>query len=157
MIDRESLYRQFHPKVLGYVRTRVAPEDAEDVAADVFVRIYANLDGYDPGRASLSTWIYTITHNAVIDYGRARKNTPLPLEDYAGNLTAEQTNGMDDLLEDLSKALEKLTQVQRDVVILHYYFGLRHQEIAERLHLSPANTRKICSLALAALRKNMSL
>ena len=43
--------------------------------------------------------------------------------------------------------------MQRDVVILHYYFGLQHTEIAQKLHLTPANTRKICSLALGFSEK----
>ena len=79
----------------------------------------------------------------------------LSLEEHLEYLT-EDTPVRDDALEALSEALEKLTPVQRDVVILHYYFGLQHTEIAQKLHLTPANTRKICSLALAALRKNMN-
>ena len=156
MTDGEKLYRDFHPKVLGYVRAKVSPADVEDVTADVFVKVYANLDRYDTQRGSLSTWIYAITRNTVIDYWKGQQNAPLSLEDHLEHLTAESACGLDDRLEDLSQALDTLTVVQRDVVILHYYFGLQHAEIARRLHLTPANTRKICSLALASLRKNFS-
>ena len=155
MVDGERLYREFYPKVLGYVRSKVSPSDAEDVTANVFVKVYANLERFDEEKASLSTWIYTITHNTVIDHWKRQGKAPLSLEEHLEYLT-EDTPGRDDALDMLSEALDKLTPVQRDVVILHYYFGLQHTEIAQKLHLTPANTRKICSLALAALRKNMN-
>lgn len=154
MVDGETLYREFYPKVLGYVRSKVSPSDAEDVTANVFVKVYANLERFDEEKASLSTWIYTITHNTVIDHWKRQEKAPLSLEDHLEHLT-EEARG-DDMLQTLSEALESLTAVQRDVVILHYYFGLQHREIAQKLRLTPANTRKICSLALAALRKNMN-
>lgn len=156
MVDGEKLYQEFYPKVLGYVRSKVSPSEAEDVTANVFVKVYANLERFDEQRASLSTWIYTITHNTVIDHWKRQKKAPLFLEEHLEYL-AEEAADMDGSLEALSEALEKLTSVQRDVVILHYYFGLQHTEIAQKLRLTSANTRKICSLALAALRKNMNL
>ena len=152
MVDGEKLYEEFYPKVLGYVRSKVSPSDAEDVTANVFVKVYANLERFDEQRACLSTWIYTITHNTVIDHWKRQERAPLSLEEHLEYLT-EDSPGRDDALEALSEALEKLTSVQRDVVILHYYFGLQHAEIAQKLRLTPANTRKICSLALASLRK----
>ena len=153
MVDGELLYQQFYPKVFGYVRSKVGPEEAEDVTADVFVKVYANLEGFDQERASLSTWIYTITHNTVIDHWKKQERAPLSLQEHLEYLPAEGSEAMDEELQALSQALEKLTDVQRDVVLLHYYYGLRHQEIAQKLRLTPANTRKICSLALASLRK----
>lgn len=156
MMDQESIYRAYHPKVLRYVRTRVSPADAEDIAANVFVRVFASLEKYDARRGSLSTWIYAITRNAVIDHWKAVQNAPLSLEEHEERLTAEQAAGMDEQLEALADTLETLTPVQRDVVTLHYYFGLRHAEIAQKLRLSPANVRKICSLALMDLRKKLA-
>ena len=156
MVDGEKLYREFYPKVLGYVRSKVSPSDAEDVTANVFVKVYANLEHFDEQRASLSTWIYTITHNTVIDHWKRQESAPLSLEEHLEYLSEDAAPEMDDTLQALSEALEKLTPVQRDVVILHYYYGLQHSEIARKLHLTPANTRKICSLALTALRKNMN-
>ena len=157
MVDGEKLYREFYPKVLGYVRSRVNPSDAEDVTANVFVKVYANLERFDEQRASLSTWIYTITHNTVIDHWKRQESAPLSLEEHLEYLTEDAAPEMDDTLQALSEALEKLTPVQRDVVILHYYYGLQRSEIAQKLRLTPANTRKICSLALATLRKKMNL
>ena len=156
MVDGEKLYQEFYPKVLGYVRSKVSPSEAEDVTADVFVKVYANLERFDEEKASLSTWIYTITHNTVIDHWKRQEKAPLSLEEHLEYLT-EDAPGRDDALHMRSEALEKLTSVQRDVVLLHYYFGLQHSEIAQKLRLTPTNTRKICSLALAALRKNMNL
>ena len=151
MIDRERLYKEFYPKVAGYVRYKVSPGEAEDVISNVFLKIYSNLDSFDESKASLSTWIYSITHNTVVDHWKREVKRPLSLDDHLCHISGQ--GNMDDMLQALTDALGKLTEIQREIVILHYYSGLQHTEIAEKLNLSPANTRKICSLALESLRK----
>ena len=157
MMEREAIYRRFHPKVMTYVRNRVDPMDAEDVAADVFVKVYGNLPRFDSQKGSLSTWIYSITRNTVIDYWKCRNHASLSLEEHPEHLTEEEALGMDGKLDALSEALSELSPVQRDVVILHYCFGLKHTEIGAKMGLSPVNTRKICSLALSSLRNNLRI
>lgn len=154
MIDSDLLYREYYPKVSGYVRARVpAREDAEDIVSGVFMKVFSNLDRYNPQRASVSTWIYAITRNAVIDYFNRRKQAAITIENLL-NRVDEQSPGVDDeLLENLNRALGALTETQRDAIILRYYFGLGHKEISVKLGVSYINARKICSLAVAELRK----
>lgn len=58
-------------------------EVAEDLTADVFLKVLSNLDSYNPARGgSLSTWIYAIARNAVADYRKkAYVNRESPIDD----------------------------------------------------------------------------
>lgn len=71
---QERIYIEFKNRVTGYVRGKISnAHDVEDIVSDVFVNVFNDLKCYDESRASLSTWIYTITRNTVIDYFRTSK------------------------------------------------------------------------------------
>lgn len=155
-IKKESLYRDFYPKVRGYVLSHINQKsEAEDLVSSVFVKVYASLESYDSQKASLSTWIYTITRNTVIDYIKKQKLTFALFENMADCAEKDMSFADGDMLERLSEELERLPQLQRNIVILHYYFELSHKEIAKKVKLSYAGTRKQCSLALAELRRRL--
>ena len=152
-MDKEAIYKEFYPKVSAYIGARLQNQaDSEDVVSEVFVKVYAGLERYDESRASLSTWIYTITKNTLINHYAKQKNKPLPLEDYTDGLVVKD---MDPMLDALAEALTELDGMQRDIVILHYYYGLSHMEISQKMGLSHANTRKMCSIAIGKLRQKL--
>ena len=67
--EREALYTAYSEKVRGYVFGKVANRhDAEDLVSDVFLKAYEKYPTFDADRASVSTWLYTITRSA----GRSR-------------------------------------------------------------------------------------
>ena len=92
--EREALYTAYSEKVRGYVFGKVANRhDAEDLVSDVFLKAYEKYPTFDADRASVSTWLYTITRNTVIDYFRThRPGVELPddLPDAAGIDDGEQ-------------------------------------------------------------------
>ena len=74
--QHEKIYNAFYGKVMGYIRARINRKaEAEDLCADVFEKVYTRIDQYDKGKSSLSTWIFTITRNTVIDHYRRTKPT----------------------------------------------------------------------------------
>lgn len=156
-IEREEIYLEYYPKVEAYVKSRIShPQDAEDVISEVFLKVYAALERYDEKKAELSTWIYTITHHTVVSFyekkrSQSRVVSMEKLDDLA-EIPCIVPKDSDCLLEELADALEALPKRQRDIVILHYYFGLGHKEIAKKTKLSYANVRKQCSLAVGKLR-----
>lgn len=86
--EREALYTAYSEKVRGYVFGKVANRhDAEDLVSDVFLKAYEKYPTFDANRASVSTWLYTITRNTVIDYFRTHRpgvELPHDLPDAAG-------------------------------------------------------------------------
>ena len=76
--DGGFIYTQYRDKVFGFVRSKIVNQtEAEDIVQTVFLKVYSNLDKYDETKASLSTWIYTITRNTVYDYLKEKRGHPV--------------------------------------------------------------------------------
>lgn len=150
----ERVYIEFKDKVTRYVRGKIGSEhDSEDVVSDVFVKVFNGLSDFDENKASLSTWIYTITRNAVIDYFRASKQLCELPEELCSEDETEQNIINTEMLERLADALERLDERERDVIVLHYYGGRTLKDIARTMGISYSYIKLIHSNALKALRK----
>ncbi len=76
MPDFESLYGQYFPKVYNYIYYRLLNRDqTDDLVSEVFTRIFENLDAYDETKAKLSTWIFAITKNALLNEMHRKRPT----------------------------------------------------------------------------------
>ena len=150
MFTAEQIYLQYHGKVRAYVRGKVQdPHDVEDLVSAVFMKIVQKLDSYDPAKAAVSTWVYTITRNTVTDHFRTRR-TLVALEDYM--VAAQPTELTDDALDSLAEALLALKERERDLIVLHYYTGHTLKETAEMMGMSYINAKVIHKKALESLR-----
>ena len=133
----ENLYREYQPKVMAYIKARLPQqEDAEDLCADIFLKLLQRFPEYDKARASLSTWIYTITHNAVVDYYRTHRPSAEIPENFRAEDDLEGAGLRRETLDELAAALRGLPEEQRTIIVLHYYHGLTLMEIASRMRLT---------------------
>ena len=155
MLSKDEIYIQYRDKVFGYVKNHVnSIEDAEDITSDIFVKIYSKLDTYDESKASLSTWIYSMTSNTVIDFYRTNhihSEIPEDLTDEGSSVEDEVLTG--ESLELLAQALEQLPQELVDIIVLRYYKGLTLQEVAKKMNLSYGVTKLRHREALGKLRE----
>ena len=150
MTNAEQIYLQYHDKVRAYVRGKIQdPHDVEDLVSAVFMKIVQKLDSYDPEKASVSTWVYTITRNTVTDHFRTRR-TLMALEDYMADEAPEELN--DGVLDSLADALLALKEKERSLIVLHYYTGHTLKEVAEMMGMSYINAKVIHKKALESLR-----
>ena len=150
MITAEQIYLQYHDKVRAYVRGKIQdPHDVEDLVSAVFMKIVQKLDSYDPEKASVSTWVYTITRNTVTDHFRTRR-TLVALEDYMADEAPEELN--DGVLDSLADALLALKEKERSLIVLHYYTGHTLKEVAEMMGMSYINAKVIHKKALTGLQ-----
>ena len=153
-IQKEKIYRDYHDKIYRYILSKINNRlDAEDIAADVFVKIYAKLDTFDESKAALSTWVYTITQNTLTDYFRTKKVFAEIPEDIEDEASAEDEICNAEMLEVLANALETLEKRERDLIILHYYSGKTLKEIAEKLSISYAYVKVLHNKALGEIKK----
>lgn len=148
----QGLYDQFADQVFRYILSRVRNyADAEDLCSEVFVKVMANIGRYDSAKASYSTWIYAITRNVVNDYFRSRLQARVELDDIL--IDSMDAGTWDQGLPELSEALQKCSQRERDVIILRYYHGHPYAEIAEKLQMSSTNVRMISFRTTRKLRE----
>ena len=156
----EKIYLAYREKVFRYVRGKVRNlADAEDVTSEIFLKVQTSLGSYDEEKATLSTWIYTITHNAVCNYYREQSTRALSLDENApgsctDDVVAEIENEI--LKENLARALETLTEREQDIIVLYYYHALPLQDIAIKMGITYTNAKFIKHNAIAKLRLAMS-
>lgn len=154
--DTAFIYTQYREKVFGFVRSKIFnPDDAEDIVQNVFLKVYGNLDKFDETKASLSTWIYTITRNTIYDYLKEKRDRPV-LELIDNTEASEEDSPAAEIinseaLDELASALEKLPQDQRDTVILLYYKKLDRKSVAEMFGISYGQLRYLHDKALKRL------
>lgn len=156
LLDTEKIYKEFYPKVYQYLVNRMGSiEDAEDMAQTVFLKVFTKLDTFDGTKSSLSTWIFNITRNTLIDHQRSmtlRIHDEIPETvaddgpDMLDNLIMEQE------LDRLADALEKLTDEERDLIILHYYNEHTLLQVAEMMRRPYGQIKRLHMKALQKLK-----
>ena len=157
MPDIETLYAQYSSKVMGYIHARVRNRaDAEDLCSDVFEKVQRKMGDFDPSKASVSTWVFTITRNTVIDYYRRTRPTEEPDENLADNTEIDEGLLNSESLSELAGALRALPEEMRDIIVLRYYDGKPLTEIAEMMGLSYGAVKLRHQSALAKMRKALS-
>ena len=158
--DGGFIYTQYRDKVFGFVRSKIVNQtEAEDIVQTVFLKVYSNLDKYDETKASLSTWIYTITRNTVYDYLKEKRGHPvLELVDNTVDSAEDPDDSLlnQEALEELACALQKLPQNQRDIIILIYYHGKPKTEVAKILDITYGQLRYLHDKALSRLKETLS-
>jgi RNA polymerase sigma-70 factor (ECF subfamily) len=129
--------------------------EAEDALQEIFVQVYKSLSGFDPGKAAFTTWLYRVTFNYCLNHRRKKRLFTLPLEDISPALRSEFPGAQLAEEEILEQAIGKLTDKQRAVVILRYFWDLPYAEIAQILDVPVGTVKSRIDLALKTLRKGI--
>ncbi len=151
------LYERIVERIYRYIFFRV-PDDAtaEDLTSEVFIRMWEHLPRYRPETSTILSWVYTIAHNAVIDYYRVHKTTQ-PLDDIRmlsspEPLPAEQSETRFES-QAVRQAMQYLTDEQRDVLTMRFIEGMETNEIAVRIRKSEGAVRAVQMRGLHALSR----
>jgi RNA polymerase sigma-70 factor (ECF subfamily) len=153
-----ALYDLHYQAIYRYIFYRVSNQDlAEDLTADVFIRMLHKIPGYvDRGKPILA-WLYTIARNLVIDYHRAQeKNQEKPIKD---QILRDQSPGPAQLLQDrqeedcFRRALKKIPESQRLILIYRFIEEYPTTRILELLEKSDRAMRSLQHRALRSLEK----
>lgn len=120
---------------------------AEDVLQEVYLTVWQRASLWDAGRASPITWLATVARNRAIDWRRAQRHGPAPLDDAIGlieptpdpeaaALTRQEANH-------IQSCLDKLDARQADAIRTAFFHGLTYSELATRDGV-PLSTMKSC-------------
>ena len=156
-VSPEQIYAEYSGKVMGYIRARVRNKaDAEDRLLDGFEKIIRKLDGFDPEKASLSTWIFTVTRNTVIDHFRRSRPSEELDENLSDDTELDENLLNTESLTELAAALRKLPQQLMDIVVLRYYDGKPLTEIARIMNLSYGAVKLRHQNAIMLLKQSLA-
>jgi RNA polymerase sigma factor (sigma-70 family) len=154
-----ALFRHFAPRVKAFLMKSGADATmAEECAQDVMATLWQKAHLFDPTRASVATWVFTIARNRRIDALRKARRPepeelpwgPEPEPDQAEVMEAQQDT------ERLGTALAQLPEKQRALIERAFYGDLSHSEIAAETGLPLGTIKSRIRLALERLRQQMS-
>ena len=133
----EMLVKKYQNMVVNLVYGLIRnSHDAQDVAQDVFMKVYHNIDSYK-AQAKFSSWLYRVTVNTTYDHLRKYKQRPVSLDETMYETIADTKEAPDSLAKELvNDALLKIPYEYRCVLVLRELEGLSYEEIAQALKIS---------------------
>lgn len=139
----EYLYDNYSAALFGIISRVIKDEEkAADVMQDVFLKIWKKIGDYEPGRASLYTWMMNIARNASIDLYRKEKDKyMIDIDQQVGVIDNRKQEQMDVNTLDLRGLVDKLKPERKVLLDLVYLQGYTQQEAAEKLNI-PLGTAK---------------
>jgi RNA polymerase sigma-70 factor (ECF subfamily) len=139
----EQLYQRYARPVFGLALRRLGDRGrAEDAVQETFASIWRSAGSYRPERGPGAPWLYAVARNAIVDRARARTDIPAEIPE-----AAAPDAGPSDQAEQswvawrVHRALEELSEREREVIALAYWSGLSQSEVAEFLDI-PLGTVK---------------
>jgi RNA polymerase sigma-70 factor (ECF subfamily) len=168
----EQLVEQYQHRLVAVMAHLVGNADeAEDLAQEVFLRVYRARQKYRP-RSKFSTWLFTIANNLALNALRARQRkpvSPLPVQE-SGPLGPrpqeqlvqdpgtgpQQRVQKQELAAVIRRALDGLNERQRMAVVLNKFEDMNYAEIAEVMGLTTKAIKSLLSRARMNLRAALS-
>lgn len=158
-----ALYDHYLPRVFRFVMNRLeSREDAEDVTAEVFIRVVDNLPRFAwRENVPFGAWVFRIARNEVVSHVRRRQSRPrtrpiddaMPIAEARDDLEAVETAST---LRQVRDAASHLSPAQRDVIELRFGAGLTVAETARVLKKSENNVKVLQHKAIANLKNLLS-
>jgi RNA polymerase sigma-70 factor (ECF subfamily) len=153
-----ELFRHFAPRVKAFLKKSGASDTlAEECTQEVMATLWHKAHLFDPTRASVATWIFTIARNRKIDMIRKTRR-PEPEDLPWGPETdpgQEEALALQQETDKLGDALRRLPEKQRELVEKAYFGELSHTEIAAQTGLPLGTIKSRIRLALERLRYEM--
>jgi RNA polymerase sigma-70 factor (ECF subfamily) len=155
----EEIVRQYTRRIYNVCyRFTGSGDDADDLAQEVFIKLYRTLDSYSPEKGAFTTWVMTMTRNLLVDHFRKTKQDRVTDSLDAGLTEEEDSISLGDKIQDsapsaddrlqrretqemVQKAIQKLSPELREAVILRDLQDMDYKEIALALKV-PEGTVK---------------
>ncbi len=157
------LYDQYSAALYGVVLKVVHDDElAKDLLQDIFVKIWKNLDNYDPQKGRLFTWLLNVARNTAIDALRSSRSSSRP--GLAKTIRTDEdtvhiVDGQHHTLQPnsdtigLQEIVGKLRPDRRQLIDLVYFEGFTHEEAAETLNLPLGTVKTRIRSALQELKQ----
>lgn len=151
-----TLYLRHLDSIYRYIFFRINQDsqEAEDLTEIVFFNAWEKLDYFDEDGVGFRAWIYKIAHNLVIDHYRFSKKRV----ELSETITDENQNIEEKVIQNLEsknllKAIDKISEEQREVITMKFIEGFSNKEIGRFLNKNEDAIRALQYRALKNLRK----
>jgi RNA polymerase sigma-70 factor, ECF subfamily len=158
--DREAfaeLFRYFAPRLRGFgLRRGIDAGAAEELAQETMLTVWRKAESFDPGRATVSTWIFTILRNKSIDLFRRETYPEADLSEVsdtaADDRSPDESLSLSEASRAVSSVMKSLPDEQLAIVRKAFFEGKSHRAIADEMKLPMGTVKSRIRLALARMR-----
>lgn len=152
-----EIYERHYDAIYAYLFYRLGdPVAAEDLAAEVFLRLVEKISGFNYRGRPILAWLYTIARNQLADHHRqSGLDTSLPLDEQKVVTVHDMEQVVELRLERvcLQRAMRRLRDAYQQVILLRFVHGLSHAETAAILGKTENATKVLQHRALKSLRQ----
>jgi len=155
-----AFYEQYLPKIFKYISYRITDKfQAEDITSIIFEKALTKFNQYDAEKAAISTWIFRIARNTLIDHFRAsgrERSVPLDnaLDAPVKDPSPEEAAINNEECRTLKDCIARLSPPEQEIVSLKFSAEMTNRQIAGMLGLSESNVGVILYRAVRKLRKD---
>lgn len=154
----ENLIKNYSDSLFQYVAKHTdSKEDADDIVQEVFLSCYKYKDKFDETKCGEHAWLYILAKNRLKNYYRDKKPVvsleEQVVEPEADIDYAKQVVHIMACRELTAKALQQLDPRSQKIIVLRFFQGKSHEEIADLMGLSTGNVRVIQSRALRVMEE----
>lgn len=161
----EDIVAEYSPRLMGYIRSMVrCREDAEDILQDVFYQLARVSADEKPGIERISSWLYRVARNSVLNFMRRKREIPLDTEDtvcedFARALFCANQDAPDAVFirqcvwQELDSALSEMPPEQREIFCLTVFDRMPVKEISAATGIPTATLISRKHYAVRYLRK----
>lgn len=151
------LYDQYAESLYGIINRILGDEQlAEDSLQKTMLKVWDNIDGFDPGKASFFTWMGVIARNTALDQKRLKtfqaKQKTVSVDDVVYKAEIKSTEGAS---IDAARLLSSLDENNRIVLEYAYLKGYTQQEIADLLNIPLGTVKTRIRKAIMVLRDQL--
>jgi RNA polymerase sigma-70 factor (ECF subfamily) len=155
-----EIYHKYRPSIFNYIYYRVGDRElADDLTSDVFVRMVEHDKLHSQNGRPIAPWLYAVARNMVIDHHRRAKR--IGWQSISETVSASEASNPVKRVEEqsmescLMAAMEKLTEEQRQVILLKFIERRTNQEIGKELGKPEGAIKSLQYRALAGLKRLM--
>jgi RNA polymerase sigma factor (sigma-70 family) len=158
-----AFYEQYLPKIFKYIIYRINDKFmAEDLTAAVFEKALTKFKTYSSDKAAISTWVFTIAKNTLIDHFReAQRKKTVQLDETLDipqdSRTPEEAVIDEEKWRTLHKCLAGLASNEREIITLKFSSQMTNRQIARVMGLSDSNVGVILYRAIRRLRDDFGV
>src|SRR5215207_11178247 len=159
--DREaflSLYNRYLDRVYKRVKSKVPPQDVDDVTQEIFIAVVRSLDSFEQ-RSRFNTWLYTIVNRQIADFYRKRSRTLQKQSvgfDLVGYMVTAPENENVDQHMTIQKVFNELPEHYQGIILARFADGLTFSEIAVDRKQTLEAVKSLYRRAIQAIRDQVN-
>ncbi len=158
----DNVLEEYYRYILKFVAKQVKNvDDAKDLTQGIFLKAYSNYNKFNPKKASVKTWLFTIANNHVINFWNSAYFKRTSKFDYDFNQLKSDEDILNTIIDDenveiiLSLMKESLNKRNLEMMNLYFFSNLSPKQIADVMKMNPKTVSNVIGLSIQKIVKKL--